>query len=199
MLHAVHLFNCLCIVVSVSRRGAHVFYSPNFVWLSIAVAYYKFAPYDFDVARDVLSFEFISWAIKRLFMNLAVSGIYMGFWSVTLYAWSWSQRKFRRTSWPSVATYVHNIWYTFLGIAQWTLWECAFVHLWASGKLPFLSDDEAFASPSNAVRTILWTFAIPVWRGFHFYFSHRFIHMRSLYKYVHSLHHRCVNSVIPIN
>ena len=144
------------------------------------------------VARDVLTTEFLVWGVKRLVLNLLVSGIYTGFWSVAIYVWSWSHRKFRRTSWPSLATYVHNMWYFFLGIAQWTLWECAFVHFWASGKLPFLSDDKAFATPFNTARMILWTFGIPIWRGIHFYFSHRFIHMRCLYKYVHSLHHRFV-------
>ena len=185
--HTPQLTMCYCLA-----RGAHVFYSPNFVWLSIAVVYYKMAPYDLRVARDVLTPEFLVWGVKRLILNLLVSGIYTGFWSVAIYVWSWSQRKFRRSSWPSLATYAHNMWYFFLGIAQWTLWECAFVHLWASDKLPFLSDDKAFATPSNAARMILWTFGIPIWRGIHFYFSHRFIHMRCLYKYVHSLHHRFV-------
>ena len=32
--------------------------------------------------------------------------------------------------------------------------------------------------------------ALPVFRDFHFYFAHRLIHVRSLYVYVHSLHHR---------
>ena len=32
--------------------------------------------------------------------------------------------------------------------------------------------------------------AVPVWRGAHFYFAHRFVHIRAIYKYVHSLHHR---------
>ena len=29
-----------------------------------------------------------------------------------------------------------------------------------------------------------------MYRDFHFYWAHRFIHIRALYKYVHSLHHR---------
>eukprot|EP00656_Telonema_subtile_P037843 TRINITY_DN4224_c0_g1_i1.p1 TRINITY_DN4224_c0_g1~~TRINITY_DN4224_c0_g1_i1.p1 ORF type:complete len:272 (-),score=57.87 TRINITY_DN4224_c0_g1_i1:64-879(-) len=31
---------------------------------------------------------------------------------------------------------------------------------------------------------------IPLWRDLHFYIAHRFIHIRCIYKYVHSLHHR---------
>ena len=35
-----------------------------------------------------------------------------------------------------------------------------------------------------------WCFLVPMYRDFHFYWAHRFIHIRVLYKYVHSLHHR---------
>merc|ERR1719201_1697597 len=37
---------------------------------------------------------------------------------------------------------------------------------------------------------VVFTLLIPIWRGFHFYFSHRFIHVRPIYRFVHSLHHR---------
>ena len=43
---------------------------------------------------------------------------------------------------------------------------------------------------ANVARTIGWTLAVPLYRSVHFYFAHRFIHIRCLYKYVHSLHHR---------
>ena len=32
--------------------------------------------------------------------------------------------------------------------------------------------------------------AIPIWRDVHFYSAHRFIHIRAIYRLVHSLHHR---------
>jgi len=35
-----------------------------------------------------------------------------------------------------------------------------------------------------------WTIALPALHDVHFYFIHRFIHIRPLYKFVHSLHHR---------
>jgi len=37
---------------------------------------------------------------------------------------------------------------------------------------------------------VFWIVLTPAWRGFHFYFAHRFIHLRFMYKYIHSLHHR---------
>jgi hypothetical protein len=37
---------------------------------------------------------------------------------------------------------------------------------------------------------VFWILLIPLWRDLHFYFAHRFLHIRAVYKYVHSLHHR---------
>jgi len=77
-----------------------------------------------------------------------------------------------------------------LGVIQWTAWELVFVNIFANNKLYYIKDEEAFSSWENIVRMIAWTIAIPLWREFHFYFSHRLLHIRVLYKYVHSLHHR---------
>lgn len=84
----------------------------------------------------------------------------------------------------------HNMWYTALGTLQWSMWEVLFVHMWATGKLKYTSDQDVMTSPIAFIATVLSLVAIPVWRGLHFYFAHRFIHIRALYKFVHSLHHR---------
>jgi len=47
-----------------------------------------------------------------------------------------------------------------------------------------------FSSWDNILRMFGWSIVIPLWREFHFYFAHRLIHVRVLYKFVHSLHHR---------
>jgi len=53
-----------------------------------------------------------------------------------------------------------------------------------------MSDEEAASSPKNILMFILSFFWVPLYREFHFYFAHRFIHISALYKYIHSLHHR---------
>ena len=88
---------------------------------------------------------------------------------------------------------LHNIWYSCLGTLQWSAWEVIFMHLYATKKLPHMPDAEAFSNPANIARTVLWTAAIPLFRGLHFYFAHRFIHIKVIYKYVHSLHHRNID------
>lgn len=52
---------------------------------------------------------------------------------------------------------------------------------------------QVLASPSKMVLTAAWLLLIPLWRELHFYFAHRFLHIRCIYKYVHSLHHRDSN------
>jgi len=167
----------------------HVFYSPNFWWLSIALAMYFFAPYDFEAAKTWS----VDWVVARFVLNSFVTLSYFGFWEVTLYVARWSKRKFKPTSWPTTTDVLHNMSYTMLGVMNWTAWEVLFLHLYATGKLPYIADHEALVSPGNIARTLLWTALIPVLRSFHFYFAHRFLHMNALYKFVHSLHHRNVD------
>ena len=73
---------------------------------------------------------------------------------------------------------------------QLGLWEALFMNCYATGKLDYIKNEEAFSTPENIFRMVFFTLAIPLYRSVHFYFAHRFIHIRALYKYVHSLHHR---------
>ena len=47
-----------------------------------------------------------------------------------------------------------------------------------------------FSSPALLSLNVFWVMVMPLWRDLHFYIAHRFIHIRAIYKYVHSLHHR---------
>jgi len=85
---------------------------------------------------------------------------------------------------------LHNTWYTFLGALQWTVWEAIFMHSYATDRLPYLSDADATSTLWGAINFVAWFFLVPLFRELHFYFAHRLIHIKVLYKYVHSLHHR---------
>lgn len=166
--------------------GMEVVYSPNLVWLAIALFVYIVFPYDLEAAKTVQ----FDWVLYRALINLAVVHSYTGFWELSLYDLKWSKRKFSQETWRTTKQLLHNIFYSTLGILQWTAWEAGFLHLYATGKLPFVSNTEAFTSPGNIARMLFWTAVIPVFRSTHFYFAHRLIHTRFLYKYVHCLHHR---------
>eukprot|EP01065_Artemidia_motanka_P013712 TRINITY_DN17693_c0_g1_i1.p1 TRINITY_DN17693_c0_g1~~TRINITY_DN17693_c0_g1_i1.p1 ORF type:complete len:410 (+),score=82.78 TRINITY_DN17693_c0_g1_i1:57-1232(+) len=175
--------------------GRSLVMSPNLVWFCISVMLYCCFPYDYGSAAVLDA----GWVVRRTVLNLVVMFTYFGFWELALYKWNWSKRKFRgswykgewvNTGWPTAGRLLHNMFFCTLGCLQHTAWEVLICHLHATGKLPYISDEEAFATAGDAVRVVVWCLVVPVWRGCHFYFSHRFIHMRFMYKFVHSLHHR---------
>ena len=47
-------------------------------------------------------------------------------------------------------------------------------------KIPFLTDEQALSSPWNLTLFVLAAFWVPLYRELHFYFAHRFIHIKEL-------------------
>ena len=128
--------------------------------------------------------------MKRLAVNTLITLGYTGFWHVSLYWLGMGKRPFkpdRTWRWSKI---LHNLWYNALGIAQWTGFEVLFMNAYATGRLPYLDDAAAVRSAVGLLNLVFSFFWVPVWRTFHFYFAHRLLHVRPLYKYVHSLHHR---------
>ena len=41
------------------------------------------------------------------------------------------------------------MWYSLMGVLQFTVWEALYVHCCATKRIPFMSDQEAAASPWN--------------------------------------------------
>merc|ERR1719461_1540424 len=82
------------------------------------------------------------------------------------------------------------MWYTFLGVFQMTVWEAIYMHCCATKRISYMSDEEAFSSKWGTTMFIFAAFWVPIFRELHFYFAHRFIHIKAMYKYIHSLHHR---------
>ena len=81
-----------------------------------------------------------------------------------------------------------NIFWT-CGVAGliWTAYEVGTLWLYANHYIPGL---EWSRHPGYFV---LWLFFIPFWREFHFYWVHRLIHWKPLYRSVHYLHHKNIN------
>ena len=174
--------------------GRFLPYSPNLVWLAIAAAVYVLFPYDFEAARAGWAHD--GWVLRRAAVNAGVVFGYFGFWHVTLYWLGWGERPFvpnRAWKWGKV---IHNVWYTALGALQWTAWECVFVRCYATGRLPHVPDAALLGGAPGHSAASAWLnllavcFLVPLYREVHFYLAHRLIHVKVLYKYVHSLHHR---------
>lgn len=169
--------------------GAFLVYSPNLVWLAIAVAVYFLFPYDFDAAKDPTSAEFAAYFWKRTALNGSLVAAFYGFWHVTLY-FMWGQRPFVADRKYRVGKVLHNMWYCALGAVQCTAWEMLYIYCLATDRLPFVPDSVSFSSTWGTAVFVLWMFLVPLYREVHFYFAHRLIHVKFLYKYVHSIHHR---------
>ena len=77
------------------------------------------------------------------------------------------------------------LWSLASGVTIWTAYEVGFMWAWANGMLPFWLDPAA-----HPVRFALGFVLIPFWASMHFYFIHRLLHWRPLYRIAHALHHR---------
>jgi sterol desaturase/sphingolipid hydroxylase (fatty acid hydroxylase superfamily) len=164
------------------------FESPNLIWFFMALTIHTIMPYDI---AGTLTIPAASWILSRFAMNYSVAFVYYGYFHYGLYIAGWGKRKFVPNSYPTVGNMVHNLWYWSLAIVQWTFWEYVMSRIWASGKgAGFITDTEMLTNKFYFVWNVFWMLVIPVWRDLHFYIAHRFIHVRAIYKFVHSLHHR---------
>ena len=81
-----------------------------------------------------------------------------------------------------------NIFWTIAsGVTIWTLYEIGMIWGYANHTIPIVSWDE------HPVWCVTLFFLMPFWYAVHFYFIHRLIHSKPLYKLAHSLHHRNAN------
>ena len=64
------------------------------------------------------------------------------------------------------------------------------MRLWAKGVVPYAYDAEVLGSRRLLAWNVFWVMVVPLWRDLHFYVAHRFVHIRAIYRFVHSLHHR---------
>uniref|UniRef100_A0A6S7ZRJ7 Fatty acid hydroxylase domain-containing protein n=2 Tax=Aplanochytrium stocchinoi TaxID=215587 RepID=A0A6S7ZRJ7_9STRA len=186
-------------------NGKNLFFTPNGVFFLLSVFVYMCFPYSYDNTEynrvlhesnsAIISFLKVR-MLPRLYVNMVMVYVYYFYWHGILY---WSSFKDFYASRPfnpdrgeeyRYAKVVHNIFYTTLGTIQWTVWEAVFIHCFATDRLPYLKDSEAFSSPRSFASLMISILMLPVWRDVHFYCAHRFIHIKAIYKYVHSLHHR---------
>jgi len=166
----------------------HMIFSPNLIWLLVATVIWLIFPYDFESAQTLA----MDWIARRAALNIC---ILFGYYGAVVYGTNaYAQRKFRPDMTPSWVNLAHNIWYSMLGALHWTAWEVLFVHLFATGRLSYVTNDELSGSGISVIaREALAATLIPVWRSFHFYWSHRLLHVPFIYRNVHALHHRNVD------
>ena len=109
----------------------------------------------------------------RLAVNFVITFGFFGFWHCALYLVGLSERPFNPTRHYRFSKVLHNMWYCFLGVVQMTIWEAIFMHCYATKRLPFMNDKEAFSNSWNITMFVLAAFWVPLYRELHFYFAHR--------------------------
>lgn len=167
--------------------GKYLFLSPNATWLSLSLAYYALHPYDSSPSTP---HHWIASFTTRLAFNFTACFAYYSFFFVHLYMLQSSKRKFYPGSWPTRGNMAHNVWFWALGVVQWSFLEVLMEKLWKSEVVTVATFADLRRDPRLLALNVAVVLLVPIWRDFHFYSAHRFIHLRAIYKYVHSLHHR---------
>ena len=80
-------------------------------------------------------------------------------------------------------------WTCASGVTVWTGYEVLFMWAYANDWLPYFLDWR-----THPVWFVAAFFLIPFWTSFHFYFVHRLLHWRPLYRIAHCVHHRNENT-----
>lgn len=78
-------------------------------------------------------------------------------------------------------------WSLTSGAIIWTGWEAVSLWLYANGRIPMITFQE------RPVYFVLLMILVVYMRLFHFYWIHRFIHWKPMFKLCHYLHHKNVN------
>ena len=182
-------------VTGIAKWFAGVWLTVNTVtiWLALAIAvYYVLIP---DLER-MKTLEF-SWIAEFYIRNLALIFTVAG--GLHLYFYTFRRQGDRRRYDARAATgnrkkftfnnQVHDnmFWTLASGVTFWTAYEVLYFWGLANGMFPWVDWVD------NPVWFVAWFVLIPLWSSMHFYWIHRFIHLKPIYKLAHALHHRNVN------
>ncbi|MCF7675221.1 MAG: sterol desaturase family protein [Akkermansiaceae bacterium] len=137
------------------------------------------------------------WMLWILVRNQALIWMYYGAYYLWLYVWKkeGTKGKYDRR-WPArnsrVFLFNNQVWDNIFWTAGvsgliWTGLEWLTMWLYANHHIPYLDWNE------HPVWFVAWIIVIPFWREFHFYWVHRAIHWKPLYRRVHYLHHKNIN------
>jgi sterol desaturase/sphingolipid hydroxylase (fatty acid hydroxylase superfamily) len=137
------------------------------------------------------------WIGQMFLRNLVLMWIIYGGWHLLLYVFRiqgderrYDPRPFKTGSKTFLfgnQVYDNIFWACVSGCTVWTAYEVLFMWAYANKLIPYVDWRE------HPIYCALWLCAIPFWREFHFYWTHRLSHLKPLYKFVHYLHHKNVN------
>ena len=191
---------------------------PVFVWPPRPLAFLKWLfgfpgylmPYNvFFMAVAIVSWLFLTpelermtrfepgWMILIYLRNAAIMTLFFGAWHLRLYVRKAQGKRYKYNNrWPSTnskaflfrnQTRDNMFWSLVSGCGVWSLYEALTLWMYANGHLPYVD------FRTNPVYFVLLLAAVQMMREVHFYWVHRLIHWKPLYKAAHYLHHKNVN------
>jgi sterol desaturase/sphingolipid hydroxylase (fatty acid hydroxylase superfamily) len=137
------------------------------------------------------------WIAQIWVRNLALMWLVYGgfYWYLYIFKGEGTKGKYD-VRWPSRNSrqflfhdqvYDNIFWTCGVSGAIWTGYEVLTMWLYANHLIPYLEWSR------HPVAFVAWIIIIPFWREFHFYWVHRLIHWKPLYKRIHYLHHKNIN------
>ena len=131
--------------------------------------------------------------LRNSILLLAITGA----WHLWLYVWRKQDTKFKyNNKWPNQKSKIFflnnqtydNLFWTFAsGVPIWTTYEVLLLWGYANGIIPILNFEE---HPISFISLFL---LVPILHEAGFYFCHRALHWKPLYKISHKIHHRNIN------
>ena len=172
---------------------------PGFLWpwtviyMAISVVVWMF------LTPSLTSMEnFAVWWVAAIFFrNVAIVALVVGAWHYWLYikkaqgmAFKYNSNELATNS-PKFKfrnqTY-DNMFYTFISaIPIWSAYECVTLWAYSNGYIPYISIED-----NPVYFALIALLVIPIHET-HFYIAHRILHHPTIYKKVHSLHHKNIN------
>eukprot|EP00729_Bicosta_minor_P019175 gene19175-10493_t len=142
----------------------------------------------------------LGWIATVFTRNLVLLWLVSGGWHLALYQLKTEgtkkkyDHKWQATNNPRFLfndqVYDNVFWSCTSGVGFWTAYEVIMLNWWSTNPQ---ASAVYFDFWSRPVYSIAWLLAIPIWREFHFYWVHRFSHVKIVYKTVHYLHHKNSN------
>lgn len=165
----------------------------NVIYAVIVLITWKYLTPSLETCA-ILHWKWMGFVFLR---NLALLWIMAGTWHLLLYILKLQgthkkyDAKWQSTQNPSFLfkdQVLDNIfWSSVSGVSFWTAYEILFLWAWGNHLIPFID------WRAHPIYSVLLLALIPFWREFHFYWIHRLIHWKPLYRTVHYLHHKNVN------
>ena len=139
----------------------------------------------------------VDWIAQIYFRNLGLLALVAGGLHLYLYTFGCQGDHLRYDSRPfhkdnkrytlSNQVFDNVFWSLASGVTCWTAYEVVGMWAYANGLMPYLSWGD------NPAWFVAMFVLIQLFGVFHFYWIHRWLHWKPLFRAVHSLHHRNVN------